>query len=178
WRPFFECIPPGAPRETLARLAAAEPLEAPPGARSVYSDLGFMILGELVERAGGGRLDELARRDIFAPLGMDRSRFVDLAAPERPTALAPTEVRGAVHDENCRAAGGICGHAGLFCTADDLARFARATCASWHGRGPFPRDLVREALAPSGVPGSTWRLGWDGPAAAGSRIGDRWPKDG
>jgi CubicO group peptidase (beta-lactamase class C family) len=185
WRPFYERIPPGAPRETLARLAAAEELEAPPGAISVYSDLGFILLGELVERAGGARLDELARRDIFAPLGMQRSRFVDLNAPERPTDVAPTEVcprrglvRGEVHDENCHAAGGICGHAGLFSTAGDLARFAQAMCASWHGRGPFPRDLTRQFLAPSGVPASTWRLGWDGPADVGSRIGDRWPRDG
>ncbi len=185
WRPFYERIAPGAPRDTLARLAAAEPLEAPPGARSVYSDLGFILLGELVEHVGGARLDELARRDIFAPLGMERSLFVDLTAPARPTRVAPTEmcprrglVRGEVHDENCHAAGGICGHAGLFSTADDLARFAQATCASWHGGGPFPRDLTRQFLSPCGVGGSTWRLGWDGPAAVGSRIGDRWPKSG
>src|SRR6266571_1530168 len=76
WRPFYERIPPGAPRETLARLCAAEPLEAVPRARSIYSDLGFILLGELVERAGGARLDELARRAIFTPLGMDRSTFV------------------------------------------------------------------------------------------------------
>ena len=181
WRPFFERIAPGAPRETLARLCAAEPLEGAPGARSVYSDLGFILLGEHVERVGGARLDELARRDIFAPLAMARSAFVDLAGPFRPAPVAPTEigtVRGEVHDENCHAAGGICGHAGLFSTATDLGRFAQALCASWHGRGSFPRDLARAFLSPAGVPGSTWRLGWDGPVETGSRIGDLWPKDG
>jgi len=181
WRPFYQQIPAGTPRDALARLCAAEPLEDVPGARSVYSDLGYVLLGEIVERVGGARLDELARRDIFAPLGMSRSSFVDLAASWRPSPVAPTETGtppGEVHDENCHAAGGIAGHAGLFSTAGDLARFARAFLASWHGRGPFPAERVRRALAPAGVPGSTWRLGWDGPATTGSRIGDRWPRDG
>ena len=182
WRPLFQQIPAGAARDRLTSLAAAEPLEAPPGARSVYSDLGFILLGTLVERAGGARLDELARREIFAPLGMTRSRFVDLRAADRPSPVAPTELGtppGEVHDENCRAAGGIAGHAGLFSTADDLARFARSLLAAHHGRGgAFPRELVARFWAPSGVPGSTWRLGWDGPAEAGSAAGDGWPKDG
>jgi len=182
WRPFYQQIPAGASRDRLTSLAAAEPLEAPPGARSVYSDLGFILLGTLVERAGGARLDELARREIFAPLGMTRSRFVDLAASDRPDPVAPTELGtppGEVHDENCRAAGGIAGHAGLFSTADDLARFAQALLACHHGRaGAFPPELVARFLSPSGVPGSTWRLGWDGPAASGSAAGDSWPKDG
>src|SRR5262249_4557491 len=149
--------------------------------------LGFILLGTLLERAASARLDELAAREVLAPLGVG-ARFVDEHAAWRPSPVAPTEIMpgrglvcGEVHDENCHAAGGVGGHAGLFATADDLSTFAAAMVASWHGRdvaGGFGSDVVRRFLAPAGVPGSTWRLGWDGPAAEGSRIGDRWAKDG
>jgi serine-type D-Ala-D-Ala carboxypeptidase len=179
WRPLHER---SADRDELVRLAAAEPLERPPGAASVYSDLGFIVLGAIAERAGGDRLDALARALVFEPLGMSTSTFVDLTAPFRPAPVAPTElcprrglVTGEVHDENCHAAGGVLGHAGLFSTAGDLGRVCAALVG---GGGPFPPDLVRTMLAPAGVPGSTWRLGWDGPAATGTQAGERWPKDG
>ncbi len=190
WRPFYEQAPAG-PREEILRLAAATPLEAPPGERSVYSDLGFIVLGFLVERAAGERLDALAGRALFAPLGMTAAGFVDLRAEPRrplPGPVAPTEVdarrgliRGEVHDDNCWAAGGILGHAGLFATAGDVSRVAAALCAAWNGErvtGGFPPELAREFLAPCGVPGSTWRLGWDGPAPAGSQVGELWPRAG
>jgi serine-type D-Ala-D-Ala carboxypeptidase len=176
WRPFYELAPDG-PREAILRLAASTPLEAPPGERSVYSDLGFIVLGFLIERAAGERLDRLAARTLFAPLAMRTAGFVDLQADPRPPLpgpVAPTEVderrgliAGEVHDENCRAAGGILGHAGLFAAAADVSRTAAALCAAWNGEripGGFPPELAREFLAPCGVPGSTWRLGWDGPA--------------
>jgi CubicO group peptidase (beta-lactamase class C family) len=179
WRPLYERLH-GEPRDTIVRLAAAEPLERPPGEASVYSDLGFIVLGAVVERAGGARLDELAARRLFEPLAMQRSRFVDLAAGWRPEPVAATEgsLRGEVHDENCRAAGGVLGHAGLFSTADDLSLLAAALLRSWHGAGPFPHAPLRTLFSPCGVPGSTWRLGWDGPAATGSQAGELWPKDG
>jgi CubicO group peptidase (beta-lactamase class C family) len=175
-RPYWETA---RGRDEIVDRAEAEPLEYEPGTRSIYSDLGFMILGRHVERAGGERLDRLAARLIFAPLGMRASRFVDLDAGERIDA-APTEVAGIVHDENCRAAGGILGHAGLFSTGPDVSRFAAAMVASWHGDGgaPFDRDATRRALARAGVPGSTWGLGWDHPSETGSSAGERWPKDG
>jgi CubicO group peptidase (beta-lactamase class C family) len=190
WAPFYERAPHG-PREAILQLAAATPLEAAPGERSLYSDLGFIVLGFLIERAAGERLDALAARALFAPLGMRTAGFVDLLADPRPALpglVAPTEidprrglVHGEVHDENCWAAGGILGHAGLFAAADDVGRVAAALCAAWNGEripGGFPPELAREFLAPCGVPGSTWRLGWDGPAAAGTQAGDLWPKSG
>jgi serine-type D-Ala-D-Ala carboxypeptidase len=175
WRPFYQRT---AQRDDFPRLAAAEPLETAPGTRSVYSDLGFMLLGALCEAAGEERLDRLAARLIFAPLGMTASRFVDLTAGEREPAAAPTEVcprrglvQGEVHDDNCHAAGGILGHAGLFSTGDDLARFAIAAC---EGRA-FPRGPV---WSPANVPGSTWCLGWDRPSPGPSQAGASWPRTG
>lgn len=199
WRPFYERLLAGerldAPsaREAILRMAAAEPLEAPPGARCVYSDLSYILLGFLAERAGGDRLDRLAERTVFGPLGMKATRFVDLDGTPpvpRPSPVAPTELcprrgllAGEVHDDNCHAAGGVLGHAGLFSTATDLSTFAAALVLSWRGervKDGFHRDVVRELLSPSGVPGSTRRLGWDGPSPepGASQAGDLWPRTG
>lgn len=185
WIPLWQQVAPDdpAPRETILRLAAAVPLETRPGEKSVYSDVGFILLGFAIERAAGMRLDELARRALFEPLGVGCG-FGPLA-PELRGRCAPTELGvpvGVVHDENCRAAGGVLGHAGLFATADDISRLAEALVRSWHGEklaGAFPADIVRELWRPAGVPDSTWRLGWDGPALGGvSSAGSQWPRDG
>ena len=191
WQPFFERLGDEAdPRAALVRLAAAEPLDAPPRTRSVYSDLGFILLGALCERVGGARLDELARQAVWAPLGMDATGFVDLRAPAGPatawasvvaTEICPRRglVVGAVHDDNAHAAGGVVGHAGVFTTASDLSRFAAAYVRSWHGErfpGSFPPELVRAFALPCPVPGSTRSLGWDRPATTDSQAGTRWPR--
>lgn len=187
----------GAPtaREAILRMAGATPLERAPGVAASYSDLGYLLLGAAVERAGGTRLDRLAAAEVFAPLGMTSSFFVDLeragARDPRAAAAAPTErcarrglVRGEVHDENAHAAGGVCGHAGLFSTAADLARFAAALAAAADGDAeagaPFDPATVRHFLATAAAPATTWRLGWDTPepAMGVSSAGDRWPRDG
>ena len=176
--------------QAVVRLAAAEPLAYAPGSRSVYSDLGFILLGAVVERVLGGRLDELAQRLIFGPLGIGL-RFVDLCvqaptenlggSPVAPTERCPVRRRlvvGEVHDLNAFAMGGIAGHAGLFGRASDVLRLAFALCAAYHGRGldggtPIVSpQVLREFWQPAGVPGSTWRLGWDGPSQHGSLAGD------
>jgi serine-type D-Ala-D-Ala carboxypeptidase len=118
------------PAEALA-LVYATPLDTLPGSRMVYSDLGAIILGRLVERASGERLDLYLERRVFAPLAMRSTGFrPDSSQRER---IAPTEydsvrgrlVRGEVHDENASLLGGVSAHAGLFSTAHDLTRFAR-----------------------------------------------------
>ncbi len=190
WIPLWkQLLDDPTPRETMLRLAASTPPESAPGARGVYSDVGFILLGFVVERCAGARLDELARRALFEPLGLPCG-FVDLARGDRPAPVAPTELdprrgllSGEVHDENCHAAGGILGHAGLFATAEDVSQQAAAWVRSWHGErfpGGFPPDIVREMWRPSGVPGSVWRLGWEVPSAQPgvSHAGDRWPRDG
>jgi serine-type D-Ala-D-Ala carboxypeptidase len=171
----------GANRAEVLRAVAAEPLESPPGAVARYSDLGFILLGAAVENALGESLDAAFARRIAEPLGISAGY-----GPRDPARCAPTEgdLRGVVHDENARAMGGVAGHAGLFASARDVARIVRAFVAAWHGVRStstprlLPVERVRRMWTPSTVPGSTWCLGWDRPAAVGSSAGERWPKDG
>jgi len=192
-RPFYLTVPEGPDRRLrIMQAAAREPLAAPPGVRSLYTDLGFILLGWLLERIEGGRLDGLARQRIFAPLGLQACLFSPVGdAANEPTprpvdvgAVAPTElcpyrqrvVVGQVHDMNAFAMDGVAGHAGLFSTAADLAAIAQALVTAWRGDASASlvnRDVVREFWRPAGVPGSTWRLGWDGPADANSQAGAR-----
>lgn len=122
-----------------------QPLRSSPGSEFVYSDVGYEVLGELVRRVSGQRLDRFATEHIFRPLGMKDTGFLPLSPRERagvrgelfPPAripisrIAPTEkreghwMRGEVHDPRAYALGGVAGHAGLFSTAEDLARFCR-----------------------------------------------------
>ena len=122
--------------EALRRVLD-ERLEAQPGETFIYSDLNFLLLGEIVRRVSGLRLDLFASERLFMPLGMRDTSF--LPGAERVARVAPTEactplgwpcggpaavmLRGAVHDPTARRMGGVAGHAGLFGTADDLARF-------------------------------------------------------
>jgi CubicO group peptidase (beta-lactamase class C family) len=128
WRPLYKEA--DGPDAALA-MAIATPLDTAPGVRMVYSDLGAIILGELVRRVSGQSFESFVRDHVFATVGMRESMF-------RPPAtlharIAPTEVdpwrqrhlRGEVHDENAFALGGVSSHAGLFSTAQDLVRLAR-----------------------------------------------------
>jgi CubicO group peptidase (beta-lactamase class C family) len=188
-RPFWKLAAQSpAERLAIAQLAAREPFAYPPGTRAVYSDLGFILLGWLLERLTGARLDVLFQERIARPLGLATTTFVNLADSEARARLlgdrtvAATQlsaerhglVLGEVDDLNAFAMGGIAGHAGLFSTAGDLAAIATALLASFRGDGALvARDVIRQFWSPSGVPGSTWRLGWDGPAESGSQAGER-----
>ena len=128
WRPLYKEAT--SPAEAL-RLLYQTPLDTLPGVRMVYSDLGAMLLGKIVERVSGEPLDVYLRRHVFAPLGMTSTMF---KPPKRLLPrIAPTErdpwrgrlVHGEVHDENAYFLGGVSGHAGLFSDAADLSRFAR-----------------------------------------------------
>jgi CubicO group peptidase (beta-lactamase class C family) len=194
-RKFYERLlaqggPQPSSRAAIVTEAGREPLVYRPGGQSLYSDLGFILLGALVEQAMSARLDILAERLLFRPLGLSRLGFVDLLAGPgwmRSAGLdiAPTErcpvrgrmVEGEVHDLNAYAMGGIAGHAGLFGSIGDLLQLAFALAAAYHGRGvagaaPLVNpQVLRQFWQPAGIPGSTWRLGWDGPAAQGSLAG-------
>jgi CubicO group peptidase (beta-lactamase class C family) len=197
-RPFWrQAAAAPSERRAISLLAAREPLEYEPGTRAVYSDLGFIVLGWLLERISGERLDVQARNQITTPLGLTATTFMSLSEPEArarvlgeqsvaATQLCPERHRvliGEVDDLNALAMGGIAGHAGLFSTAEELSRIAAALCRAWRGDGAggdalVERDVVRAFWSPSGVAGSTWRLGWDGPAAASSQAGTRFSRDG
>jgi glucoamylase len=173
--------------ELLASLYATE-LAAPPGTRVTYSDLGFITLGEIVAVVAGEPLDAAVRRLVLEPLGMTSagflpafpaSRFAPTTEPD--TGLPPP---GVVHDENARLLGGVAGHAGLFATAADLARFAQWwICAGGSGDGgPVPVSVRRLAMTcqTDGLPGvegfpGRRGLGW---VCTGDRydiLGDAWP---
>jgi len=194
WKPFYQRV---RQRRQMFSLVNREPLEAPPGTRMAYSDLGAMLATEIVERMTGERLDRFLESRLFAPLGMRDTRF-------RPPQswlerIAPTEVdttwrhrlvHGEVHDENAAAMGGVSGHAGLFSTAPDLVRFVqflmrggttgRGTEAPAHRRADSVQ-LVREQTIAEFTraqrPGFSSRaLGWDTPSensSAGSRLSQR-----
>ncbi|MCS7105099.1 MAG: serine hydrolase [Thermofilaceae archaeon] len=114
-------------------------LEYEPGTRVVYSDLGFILLGRIIEVASGGGLDEVARELVFKPLGMDETTFnpvdelKERAAATEYCKIRGRILRGEVHDENSWFLGGVAGHAGLFSTAADLAVYAQ----TWLNKGVF-----------------------------------------
>lgn len=172
-------------QELTGRRAYRERIQAmdlvyPPGSETKYSDLGIILLGEILERVAGEPLEVLARERIFEPLGMVDTTYLPDAA-SRPR-IAPTEVvaergglvHGEVHDENAHAMGGVAPHAGLFSTAPDLARFAQMILdgGTYGGRRIVSRRTVEDFTRPAGlVAGSTRGLGWDTKSASGSSAG-------
>jgi len=191
-RPFYRDVaadavgtPAGADR--VIALAAAEPLEALPGERAVYSDLGFMLLGRLIERSAARSLDRFVAEELVAPLGLQSTAFVrvdEARAGDRRFAAARCapcgdcgwrggEVRGLVQDENAHAMGGVAGHAGLFASARDVHRLV-AEHVRAHRGGPsvFDGELVRACWTRGAeAPQSTWAVGWDTPTAGRSTAG-------
>jgi len=142
-------------------------LKAPPGTKFVYSDVGFLVLEEVIRRVTGGDLAKFADAAIFRPLGMNETGFLP-SADVRPR-IAPTEkrndawMRGEVHDPRAHRLGGVAGHAGLFSTAKDLSRYARMVlgAGALDGVRLLSADTVRKMLAPHDVPGGIRALGWD-----------------
>ena len=198
WRPLFRET---ETREAALALVDTTPLDTVPGARYLYSDLGAIVLTQVVERITKTRIDQYLGTAVFKPLGMTTTRYLPPA--EWRDRIAPTEmdtvfrhrmIRGEVHDENTGRLGGISGHAGLFSTAGDLARFAEWLLEVREGRrrseevggsrgrqSPSSSDLLR--LPPSLVeqftrlqdlpPGSSRALGWDTPSehsSAGTKL--------
>jgi hypothetical protein len=151
-------------------------LDTLPGARYVYSDLNFILLGTIVARVTGEPLDAYGARHVFAPLGMRDTRYAP--DPRDRARTAPTEfdpwrqrhLRGEVHDENAYALGRVAGHAGLFSTGADLARLARAylTAGSLDGRPVFDAATVAEFTRVQDTTLSRRALGWETPTGGNS----------
>jgi CubicO group peptidase (beta-lactamase class C family) len=168
WAPLYEEL---RGREAYLERILEMDLDYPPGARSVYSDLGVILLGEVLERVAGEPLEAIARRRLFEPLGMVDTRYrppVGLRSRIAPTERDPWRGRillGEVHDENAFALGGVAPHAGLFSTAGDLARFAQALLngGEMDGRRIVNRSTVEQFTRRAGVARSTRALGWDTP---------------
>ncbi len=192
-RPDLDLADPWTGADTAIQLAADEVPIAAPDERFIYSDINFELLGEIVRRVSGMRLDEFARRRIFEPLGMRDTMFLPPAAL-RPR-IAPTErctpfgwpcevpgaemLRGVVHDPTARRMGGVAGHAGLFSTAADLATYCRMLV----GGGALESVRILSALtvakmtSPATPAGerNVRGLGWDLDSAYSSNRGELFP---
>lgn len=166
-KPGIEAPPAGTGPAKVVEIICAEPLRHPPGSTFIYSDLNFIVLGAIVHRISGRPLDEYAAQEIFGPLQMRDTQFLPPAS-WRPR-IAPTEtvdgspLRGVVHDPTARAMGGVAGHAGLFSTAADQARFCRMLLAGGELDGVrVLRPATVAEMARVQVSGSDRRgLGWD-----------------
>ncbi len=198
WRPLYERLDargtvPGLSggdhpvKQQVLQMIRDEPLIYARGARSVYSDLGFILLGFLVERLSGMALDLWCEDAIVRPLRADPLMFCPTAGRAqldvvRPivdvSRIAPTEqdewrnrlLRGEVHDENAAAMGGVAGHAGLFGTAESVLAVSGAWLHGYHGRESIlDGELVRQFTTRQGSAAqSSWALGWDTPSAPSS----------
>ena len=168
-------------REGLLQAAFSTPLTVDPGTRAEYSDIGFILLGVVLERLADEALDLFCQREIFGPLGMAHTTFnpaADLKDCIPPTAddraFRHRIIQGEVQDENASVLGGVAGHAGLFSTAEDLAIFAHAMLNGGH---PILRSSNIQSLSVQSstvelfsrrepAPEGTSRaLGWDTPSA-------------
>jgi CubicO group peptidase (beta-lactamase class C family) len=173
-------------------VTLAIPLDTLPGLRTVYSDLGAILLTQVLERTYRGPIDSLLSDRLFRPLGMTSTRFHPPAAWR--DRIAPTEadpwrgrvLRGEVHDENAAWLGGVSGHAGLFGSAEDLLRFGEWVLERWNRETGTPSSDGGPPEAPTAiaefvrrqdlVPGSSRALGWDTPSpgsSAGLRLSPR-----
>ncbi len=161
-------------REELVGAALTTRLVTAPGTRVEYSDVGFILLGEVLARQAGLALDMFARQEVFTPLGMAHARFNSPA--EWKPAIPPTEddrtfrkriVQGEVNDENAFVMGGVAGHAGVFAPAIDVAHFAACML---RGGAPILKPetvqlFTRRVDSPAG---SSRGLGWDTPSPPAS----------
>lgn len=185
-RPDIGLTPDWTGREAAIRLACAETLQTRPGEKFVYSDTSMMLLGEIVRRVSGDTLDRFVAREVFAPLRMTDTGFNPPA--ERRGRIAPTEVeqgqpvRGVVHDPRARRMGGVAGHAGLFTTAADLARFSRMMLneGQLDGARVFRAETVRAMVRVQTPPGMAERrgLGWDIDSPYAGQRGALFPRGG
>ena len=161
-------------RDELVRAALTTRLATAPGTHTEYSDVGFLLLGEVLTRQSGLALDLFTRQEVFTALGMTHTRFNP--PPEWKPRIPPTEddrtfrkriIQGEVNDENASVMGGVAGHAGVFAPASDIARFAE--CMLRGGAPILKRETVelftRRGESPAG---SSRALGWDTPSPPAS----------
>lgn len=171
-------------RDELLQSAFETPLAAGPGTRAEYSDIGFIVLGIALERLAQESLDLFCKREIFGPLAMSNTTFkppkemrtkipptadereqaADAPTPKTRSAFRNRIIQGEVQDENAWGMGGVAGHAGLFSTAEDLAKFADAML---QGGAPIlrPETVALFTRRQSAPEGTSRALGWDTPSS-------------
>lgn len=170
---------PWTGKQTAYDMASAQVPVVTPGSRFLYSDINFILLGEIVEKVSGMPLDEYVAKHIFVPTGMTHTRY--LPPKSWQPKIAPTQyddqnkmLRGVVHDPSARRMGGVAGHAGLFSTADDLSIFARSLL---NGSKVLSSLMVEKMTTPQQPPNAqTLRgFGWDIDSPLSSNRGDLLP---
>lgn len=203
WRPLYERIVPDGRtlrEQPLSGRRAAiydaihrEPLVEPAGGRCVYSDLGFILLGEILERVTKQEWSVFCHGALFPRFGASDMFYMSESGPTGETSLtgrrfAATEqddwrgrmIRGEVHDENVAVMGGVSAHAGLFGTAVSVARAVSPWLAAVRGESsPISASWAREFVRKQGIdPQGSWALGWDtpstGPAGTPSSSGSHF----
>ena len=173
WRPVYKEATDAA---SAMQLVYSTPLDTLPGVRMVYSDLGAILLGEIVRVVSGQRLDAYVAGRVFGPLRMNETRYLPPSADL--ARIAPTEIdpwrqrhlRGEVHDENAFALGGVSAHAGLFSSGHDVARFAMAYLGggALDGARVFTPETIRQFTTVQDSAFSNRALGWETPTGANS----------
>lgn len=205
WHPFYRELPldqvgTEAGKQHIIAACLKEPVLTKPGSQCIYSDIGYILLGKMIEEAGYASLDALFQTRIARPLDLKETFFVhnvgliskgEMGATHQAhqKRFAPTEdcpwrkhvVQGEVHDPNAYAMGGVAGHAGLFSTADDLHRFIKTIVDCYHDKSDWidPKivrqfidfDLGKQAIPHTG----TYVLGWDTPTFGQSSTGRYFP---
>ena len=176
--PDLDLTQPWQGKETAYQMAFQEKPLNPPGARFVYSDINFIMLGALVERTSGMSLNDYAEQHVFNPLKMTHTQF--LPPHSWIGKIAPTQydehnvmLRGVVHDPTARRMGGVAGHAGLFSTADDLSKYCQALLS-----GKLLSPLTIEKMStPQQPPNATdvRGFGWDLDTPFSSNRGELLP---
>jgi len=171
--------------KAYARIDALK-LKAPPGTRFIYTDVGYIVLGRVVEKITGQPLDVIAQRWIIEPLQMQDTGYRRISNQTLPptTLIAPTEkegdiiLRGIVHDPRARQLDGVAGHAGLFSTSSDVLKFAQMLLqlGSYEGKTILKPETVKLMALARQVPGGGMRAyGWDVDTGYSSPRGDRFP---
>lgn len=183
-RPYFVdalALKKSVRKDYFIQSLLAEKLEYLPGSRHVYSDLGYILLGVVVEQLSQKSLDAYVQESVLKPLGLgDKLFFRSPTGKLNPLNYAVTEIcpwthtllAGVVHDDNCRVMGGVAGHAGLFGTAGGVIDICNLLCEVWQGVRTtelFSRDTLRTFLTK--VDGSSWTCGFDTPSTLTSSSG-------
>ena len=205
YRPDFDLGEKWTGREGMLAALKREKLRNPPGTKFVYSDIGFIVLGEILERISGDSVLDFGRKNIFTPTSMTKADFRPFGLESIPTIgaiIAPTEnirgqlsylgsrfegdgrdgnriLWGQVHDPTAHRMNGIAGHAGLFSTADDLARYCQMLLngGTLDGKRIMSAQTVAKMTSPVVVAedGSTRGLGWDINTSFSSNRGELFP---
>ena len=175
--------------EFVEKLILQEPLENTPGATSIYSDLGFILLGRIIEKKARCTLAHYVEEKVLKPFHLEKKIFynsIGKRKKSRPikdfvaTENCPWRKKimcGEVHDDNCFALGGVAGHCGLFGNIEGVTTYAGFILDLWKGTAEHPNikkgNLVSFLTRQRKIPGSSWALGFDTPAAEESSSGSR-----